>query len=60
LVEAPKSVEASKPEDAPKYVERLAAVDTTMQQPKTDQAKLVAGKNSRPLRPKSQAQALID
>jgi hypothetical protein len=44
--EAPKSVEAAAPAEAPKYVDRPAAVNTTTEQPKADAAKPVADNNT--------------
>jgi hypothetical protein len=44
-VETPTSVDATKPVEAPKYIERPAAVATTPPAPQADQAKPVAEKN---------------
>jgi hypothetical protein len=45
----PKAVEAPKAAETPKYVER-PAVATTTEQPKADQARTVAGKNTQSLK----------
>jgi hypothetical protein len=49
-VEAPKSVETSKPAEAPNYVARPAAVDTTTEAPRVDQAKPSFERNFHTLR----------
>jgi hypothetical protein len=49
-IEAPKSVGTSKPAEAPNYVARPAAVDTTTEAPKVDQAKSGLKRNSQSFR----------
>jgi hypothetical protein len=49
VAEQPKAV-APKAVEAPKYVDRPAAVSTTTEQPKVDQAKPVADKNTQTLK----------
>jgi len=50
VAEQPKAVEAPKAVETPKYVDRPAAVSTTTEQPKVDQAKPVADKNTQTLK----------